>query len=413
MYFMRYPKLYLNIDVLEAAKQRINALFDQLDHVYVSFSGGKDSGVLLNLVIEEARARQRLPVHVLIVDMECQFTHTYEYLYRMAMRKEVAVDWVCLPMSLRNSASQFEPKWICWDPEKKSSWVRPFPTLCHPHGQVIQDQNYFPFYFFGMEFEDFVQRYGEWVSEQKQMPVAAIIAIRSDESLNRYNTIKNTHKQTLSKHRWTTRKSPQLVYAYPIYDWKVNDIWAANAQFLWDYNFIYQLMYQAGVPLTQQRLCQPFGDDQRKSLWLYHILEPQTWAKLVERVEGCNFSAKYSKKQGHILGYYRFELPKGHTYKSYSKFLLNTMPPHLAYHYRSRIFQFLNWWRKNGPRFGYTNIPDSANKKLEASKKAPSWRRICKVLIKNDYWCRGLSFSQTQKLTQHYIELYNQYLNRK
>ncbi|MFO6426213.1 DUF3440 domain-containing protein [Escherichia coli] len=23
----------------------------------------------------------------------------------------------------------------------------------------------------------------------------------------------------------------------------------------------------------------------------------------------------------------------------------------------------------------------------------PSWRRICKTLIKNDFWCRTLSFS--------------------
>ncbi|EAN7609600.1 DUF3440 domain-containing protein [Salmonella enterica] len=26
----------------------------------------------------------------------------------------------------------------------------------------------------------------------------------------------------------------------------------------------------------------------------------------------------------------------------------------------------------------------------------PSWRRICKVILRNDYWCRGLSFSPTR-----------------
>ncbi len=87
-------------------------------------------------------------------------------------------------------------------------------------------------------------------------------------------------------------------------------------------------------------------------------------------------------------------LPEGYTYKKYSKYLLNSMPPHLSEHYRSRIFKFLLWWRKNGKKIGVLSIPDSADKKLEAQKTIPSWRRICKVLIKNDYWCTGLSFSQ-------------------
>ncbi|MCP4760844.1 MAG: DUF3440 domain-containing protein, partial [archaeon] len=25
---------------------------------------------------------------------------------------------------------------------------------------------------------------------------------------------------------------------------------------------------------------------------------------------------------------------------------------------------------------------------------APSWRRMCKVLLRNDYWCKGLGMTQ-------------------
>jgi predicted phosphoadenosine phosphosulfate sulfurtransferase len=89
------------------------------------------------------------------------------------------------------------------------------------------------------------------------------------------------------------------------------------------------------------------------------------------------------------------------------------MPPHLASHYRERLFKFLNWWRKNGKRHGISSIPDFAEKKLEAKKQVPSWRRICKVLIKNDYWCRGLSFGQNKRLTDHYIDLYDEYFRKK
>ncbi len=68
------------------------------------------------------------------------------------------------------------------------------------------------------------------------------------------------------------------------------------------------------------------------------------------------------------------------------------MPAPIEKHYRQKIFKFLNWWRKQAGESGYSHIPDQADPKLEARKKAPSWRRICKVLLKNDYHCYGLSF---------------------
>ncbi|MEC4726258.1 DUF3440 domain-containing protein [Shewanella sp. D64] len=399
----------LNLDVNIAARKRIQLILDFFPHFYISFSGGKDSGVLLNLAIEEARLRDRLPIDVLIIDLEAQYTHTIEYIHRMVKRQEITPYWICLPISLRNATSQFQPKWICWNPSEKERWLRPLPQ----HYSVINDIHFFPFFQHGMEFEEFVIEFGAWYQHQKQTRCACLVAIRSDESLNRYRTIKNKRKEKFGGLAWTTLITNNLYNAYPIYDWHVQDIWTANGKFGWDYNSIYDLMHLAGVSLAQQRLCQPFGDDQRKGLWLYQILEPHTWQKLVERVEGCNFGARYSKVQGHILGYYRFELPDGYTYKQYSKYLLNSMPPHLAEHYRTRIFKFLLWWRKNAKNNGISAIPDFGDKKLEAQKKIPSWRRICKVLIKNDYWCRGLSFGQNKSITQHYVDLYGQYITKK
>jgi predicted phosphoadenosine phosphosulfate sulfurtransferase len=29
-------------------------------------------------------------------------------------------------------------------------------------------------------------------------------------------------------------------------------------------------------------------------------------------------------------------------------------------------------------------------------KRKPSWTRIVKALLRNDYWCKGLSFSQNK-----------------
>ena len=58
-YCMMETKRHIGIDVLKAAKQRISITFDNFEKVYVSFSGGKDSTVMMHLVMEEAIKRNR------------------------------------------------------------------------------------------------------------------------------------------------------------------------------------------------------------------------------------------------------------------------------------------------------------------------------------------------------------------
>ncbi|MGI6078032.1 MAG: phosphoadenosine phosphosulfate reductase [Fastidiosipilaceae bacterium] len=395
-----------NKNVYEAAVERFEIIYSEFDRVCVSFSNGKDSGVILNLAIETARRLNKLPVYALYIDMEAQYAHSIEYTERMFNREDVKAYWVCLPIHLRNAVSQFQPHWVCWDIKKKDAWVRNMPT----HPAVISDVKHFPFFRYGMEFEEFVPEFAHWFSQGKK--TASIVGIRSDESLNRFRTIKSESKITYKDYSWTTKlfreDSESNIYnAYPIYDWRVEDIWIANGKFGWDYNQIYDLMYMAGVSLHKQRLCQPYGDDQRQGLYLFKALEPETWAKLVNRVEGANFGNRYTETNHTTLGNYKVNLPPGHTFESYAKFLLKTMPPYLAEHYQKKIDTFLSWWDKEGVSI----IPDTADPKMEAARKAPSWRRICKVLLKNDYWCKGLSFAQTKKELEKQVEIITKYSN--
>lgn len=398
-------KIYDNIkNVYEAAVERFDYIYSHFERVCVSFSNGKDSGVMLNLAIEAARRHDRLPVNALYIDFEAQYKHAIDFTYRMFSRPEVAGWWVCLPIHLRNAVSQFQPHWLCWDPDKKGAWVRELPD--NPH--VIADENYFPFFRKGMEFEEFVPEFARWFSKGKS--TACCVGIRSDESLNRFRTIASRRKVTLDGLQWTTKLFPSeessMIYnCYPIYDWRVEDVWRANGKFGWDYNRIYDIMYLAGVPIHKMRLCQPYGDDQRQGLYLFKILEPETWAKVVNRVEGANFGNRYTETDRTTLGNYKVNLPEGHTYESYAKFLLDNMPPYLAEHYREKIGKFLKWWEKEGVAI----IPDVADMKEEARKKVPSWRRICKVLLKNDYWCKGLSFSQTKREMERQAEMITRY----
>ena len=43
------------MDVHEATNRRLKIIFDYFDYVYVSFSGGKDSGILLHLCMDYIR----------------------------------------------------------------------------------------------------------------------------------------------------------------------------------------------------------------------------------------------------------------------------------------------------------------------------------------------------------------------
>lgn len=396
-------KIYLDINVYDAARERLRTIYREFDRVCVSFSNGKDSGLMLNMAIDVARELGKLPVYAMYIDMEAQYRHAIEFTQRMFSRPEVSGWWICLPIHLRNAVSQYMPYWLCWDKDKRDAWVREYPD--NPH--VVTDENFFPFFFRGMEFEEFVPRFAEWFGQGNK--TAICVGICSDESLNRFRTIRNERKETYKGNMWTTKLFPgtdkEIYNCYPIYDWKVRDIWIANGKCGYDYNKIYDIMQMAGVPLDKQRLCQPYGDDQRQGLYLFKILEPETWAKVVNRVEGANMGNKYSENDRTTLGNYKVNLPQGHTYESYAKFLLSTMPPYLAEHYTEKIKKFLSWWEKEGVPI----IPDRADMKEEAKRKAPSWRRICKVLLKNDYWCKGLSFSQTKKELEKQIEMITKY----
>ena len=113
-------KLYQDTNVLDAAKDRISKAFDDFDRVYISFSGGKDSSVMTHLVMEEAIRRGR-KVGLLIIDLEAQYVDTMDHVELMAemYKDHIDLHWFCGELLLRNAVSNYEPRWICWDEEKK------------------------------------------------------------------------------------------------------------------------------------------------------------------------------------------------------------------------------------------------------------------------------------------------------
>lgn len=382
----------LGIDVLTAAKHRIARVFDDFARVYVSFSGGKDSGVLLELAAREARRRGRR-LGVLFVDLEAQYRLTIDYIHQMLERHADVVDpyWVCLPLNLRNAVSHFEPQWMCWDPDRRADWVR------QPPPGAITDEDFFPFFRRRMEFEEFVPEFGEWYAHQdpdgRGRLTACLVGIRTQESLNRWRSITSTRKRRHEGLAWTTWLDGHVYNAYPLYDWKTEDIWRFYGKTKTPYNRLYDRMHQAGLTIHQARICQPYGDDQRQGLWLYHVIEPDTWSRVVARVGGANFGAAHARDAGNVLGRIKITKPDGLTWQEFAHRLLESMPPPTAEHYRNKIARFLHWYDMRGYPGG--RIPDDG----PLDKKHPSWKRICKALLSYDYHCKGLSFTPTNPRT--------------
>ncbi len=391
-------KIRLDYNVLEGAVERISQTFDTFEKIYLSFSAGKDSTVMLHLVAQEAQRRNK-KIGLLLVDLEGQYQLTMEHAELMIEQYKDVLElyWICLPLSLRNAVSVYEPQWTCWDEDKKEDWIR------EPYKDAITDLDYFPFFKKGMEFEDFVPLFGDWFSQGKS--TACFVGIRTDESLNRFRTIASTSKVKMNDWQWTTKVTDTVYNSYPIYDWKTEDIWTYHAKNRdMRYNELYELMNKAGLALSLQRICQPYGDDQRRGLWLFHLIEPNTWAKVVARVSGANSGALYVQESGNINGYNKISKPENHTWKSFAQVFLESLPPQTQEHYEIKIKTFSKWWEERGYPEG---IPDEADLKLEMAKKVPSWRRVCKSLLRNDYWMKGLSF------TQHKTDAYKKYLELK
>lgn len=413
------PKIYKDINVYDAAINRYDIVLNEFDNYYVSVSGGKDSSIMLQLMAQEAR-KYRKKFSVLYIDLEAQYQATIGHINALIDATKDVVEtwyWCALPLSLRNAVSAIQPKWICWDKKDKEKWVREYPTKRKDIVLVTEDSlpDGWDWFFRGMEFEEFILWFAKWFNETHGGKTAAGIGIRSDESLNRFRTIVSDKKERYKNYPWTTRvhckaKVLNCWNFFPLYDWRTEDDWTAVAKLNLLFNPIYELMYKNGLSIYEQRLCQPYGDDQRKGLDQYRTLEPETWEKVLNRVEGVNFGNIYCRTS--LLGNIKSEKPDNLTWEQYAVFLLESIGmyvPEVRDHYHTKIKTFLQWYEKEG--ISPDQIPDETDKKLESAKKAASWRRIARAIEKNDFWMSRLSFGETKKDVQRLFELKKKYHN--
>ena len=126
-------KKYESLNVYEAYLERMHFIFEEFENIYVSFSGGKDSSLLLHMTLDFAKKYYPdRKIGVFHQDFEAQYSMTTKFVEETfeKIKDEVYPYWVCLPMATRTAVSNYEMFWYPWDDTKEEAWVRPMPK--HP-----------------------------------------------------------------------------------------------------------------------------------------------------------------------------------------------------------------------------------------------------------------------------------------
>lgn len=404
------------MNVLEAADKRLGTIFRDFDNVLVAFSCGKDSGVLLNLAYQYAvdnGLQSKLGFYY--EDYEAGYHFTDEY----AARTFAAMDlerkyWLCLPISAACSVSMYEPRWIPWDEDKRAIWVREMPKA--PYVVNVQNCPY-PFVKGTKGFDARLQ-FSEWYAKHYGGKTAVLVGIRAQESLTRRAIFTSQHRRYMHKGLvYSKTFSETLCNFYPLYDWKTEDIWAANAKFGFDYNRIYDLYYQAGMNIDEMRVASPFHQSGQNDLKLYRVIDPQNWGRMVGRVNGCNFGGIYGGTSA--MAWKKATKPAHFTWKQYAEFLIATLPEGTKKKFQYHVNRLWKDWTTKGRGRNPQVIAkmQAEGLKLENTKVrckrctkpniyeivkiqsddfldetmipmfrlCPSWKAVCVAIMKNDF----------------------------
>ena len=344
-----------NINVLDAARQRVAYLFDKFETINVSISSGKDSSALFWLAVQEAKKRNR-KIIAFFQDQEAEYQASINLMEVMMTHPNVIPAWYQVPIYLTNATSYSDYFLYAWGEGEK--WVREkHPLAIHS----IEEK-------YPKRFYEFFKWY-----EKKNTNAAYLVGLRADESLTRFRAV--TKFKGFDGLRWSTLDD-DIKKFYPIYDWTVYDIW----KFIWDfdlpYNKVYDLMFMHNYSLyTKMRVSNLIHEKSFKCLEDLPRFEPETYDRLCKRISGISTGARYASEK---LMFSNKELPKHYsTWKEFRDFLLNNVQ---SEEHKSKFIKRYNKQEKNEKSYqdqvGQLLLNDYENSRSYDTKKSEKTAKI-------------------------------------
>lgn len=264
--------------VVEAATQRVRNVFKNGVPVYMSFSGGKDSICLADIVLQlitngEADAKQLTVVFVdeeAVYDCVIERVKKWRKIFLLAGAK---FRWYCLPLKQVSCFHQLQndESWITWEPGKEDCWVRTPPSYAILHSPYMTRVG-------SMNYQTFLPK----VTADGIM----ITGVRAAESVQRLQYMSTLG---LGKGMGITKSNT----IYPIYDWKDTDIWLYIRDRHLDIPEAYLWLYQSGVRRPMLRISNFFGVDSLQGLRHVAETDPKLWARIEKREPNAYLTLLY------------------------------------------------------------------------------------------------------------------------
>lgn len=265
-----------SIDVVKAAEIRITNVFNNGLPVFMSFSGGKDSLCMAQLVYNLVQRGKINPSQMVVqfIDEEAIFPcieKTVKNWRKRFILMGAKFEWYCLEVRHYNCFNELsnDESFICWDREKEDVWVRQPPSFAIRSHQLLKPR---------------VETYQDFLPRTCQSGIT-MTGIRTAESVQRLQNI-----ATMTRAGKTMTAKHQI---FPIYDWTNNDVWLYLLNEHVEIPDIYLYLWQAGTRKGQLRVSQFFSIDTARSLVKMNEYYPDLMERVIRREPNAYLAALY------------------------------------------------------------------------------------------------------------------------
>jgi 3'-phosphoadenosine 5'-phosphosulfate sulfotransferase (PAPS reductase)/FAD synthetase len=282
--------MYLDINCVEAARQRVRHVYDIFDTVCVQFSGGKDSTAALYLAKEVHEERGLGPVKAIFRDEEFVSPAAIEFVTEVSQYDWVDMEWYCLP--------QLQEVWYMGMRQLVLLWSA-FREEC---GMLLRDfpENAIRAEAFGLSGNmQLPRRIDEYTMQGKRGSVAFITGVRANESMVRYRSVtQKLHENYINRPQGLPKGIP-LRFAKILYDWTSDDVLKFIHE---EHNASYCKYYDyAALGGANQRVGTPLFSTAARRLTDVIKTEPEFYDSLIELYPEI-------ETQVHLWGEYDIEL---------------------------------------------------------------------------------------------------------
>lgn len=319
-----------SIDIVEAARTRVINVFDNGLPVYLSFSAGKDSLCIAQIIyqlIQEGRIDAQ-QLTVLFVDEEAIFPCIEQT--ALAWRKKFLLagakfDWWCVEVKHFNCFNQLtnDESFVCWDSRKRDVWVRKPPAFAimgHPQLRPRIDT-----------YQTFIPR----ITRDGIM----LTGVRAAESVQRL--------QYMARLGVGAKGITGKNMIFPIFDWKTRDVWLYLKREKVDIPAIYLYMWQAGVGKNALRVSQFFSSDTASSLVRMNEYYPDLMERVIRREPNAYLAALYWDSEMFGRKSAKRKKAEGHTKKDYKALVMDrlTVDLHKYADTKNKLFVYTQYRR--------------------------------------------------------------------